>query len=212
MTVLDVGCGWGAFGKFAAEHYGATTVGVTVSREQVELGRELCRGLPVTFLLQDYRTVRGQFDRVISLGMFEHVGAKNYRTFMQTVRDALKPDGLLLLHTIGSPVTVRAADPWIGRYIFPDSLIPSAAQIASAFDGLFVLEDWHSFGPDYVKTLSAWFENFDRQWRGPRDDAFYRMWKYYLLSAAGGFKARRRQIWQLLLSKGGVPDAGPRES
>jgi cyclopropane-fatty-acyl-phospholipid synthase len=208
MRVLDIGCGWGAFGKFAAERYGAQTVGITVSREQVELGRELCRGLPVTFELQDYRDLQGRFDRVVSLGMFEHVGEKNYRTFMQTVRRALADDGLFLLHTIGSPRTVHATDPWIGRYIFPNSLIPSAEQISRAFDGLFVLEDWHSFGADYDKTLMAWWHNFDELWPTLRDrygDRFYRRWRYYLLTCAGSFRARSNQLWQVVLSPRGVP-------
>ena len=207
MRVLDIGCGWGAFGKFAAERYGAETTGVTVSREQVELGRELCSGLPVRFELQDYRDVRGRYDRVVSLGMFEHVGEKNYRTFMETIRRVLPDEGLFLLHTIGSPKTVRATDPWIGRYIFPNSLIPSAEQIARAFDGLFVLEDWHSFGADYDKTLVAWWRNFDAHWPALRDrfgGRFYRRWRYYLLTCAGSFRARSNQLWQLVLSPRGV--------
>jgi cyclopropane-fatty-acyl-phospholipid synthase len=208
MRVLDIGCGWGAFGKFAAERYGAETIGVTVSREQVELGRELCRDLPVSFLLKDYRDIHGRFDRIVSLGMFEHVGEKNYRTFMETVRHALVDDGLFLLHTIGSPKTVHAVDPYINRYIFPNSLVPSAEQIARAFDGLFVLEDWHSFGADYDKTLMAWWRNFDAHWPELLEkygERFHRRWRYYLLTCAGSFRARTNQLWQIVLSPRGVP-------
>jgi cyclopropane-fatty-acyl-phospholipid synthase len=183
------------------------TVGVTVSREQVELGRELCRGLPVGFELKDYRDVAGRFDRVVSLGMFEHVGAKNYRTYMKTVHRLLARDGLFLLHTIGSPITVHATDPWIGKYIFPNSLIPSAELIAKAFDGVFVLEDWHSFGADYDRTLMAWWQNFDARWPELRErygERFYRRWRYYLLACAGSFRARSNQLWQIVLSPSGV--------
>jgi cyclopropane-fatty-acyl-phospholipid synthase len=144
--------------------------------------------------------------------MFEHVGVKSHRTYFEVAHRCLRPGGLFLLQTVGANVSSHRNDPWFDKYIFPNGVVPSVPQIGTAIENLFVLEDWHSFGLDYVKTLSAWFENFDRQWRGAKGDAFYRMWKYYLLSAAGGFKARRRQIWQILLSKGGLPDAGPRES
>jgi cyclopropane-fatty-acyl-phospholipid synthase len=215
--VLDIGCGLGSFARYAATKYGCAVVGLSIAGEQVRTVRERCADLPVTVHHCDYRDVEvfakdGPFDKVVSLEMFEHVGVKNHRTYFEVTHRCLRPGGLFLLQTVGANVSSHRNDPWFDKYIFPNGVVPSVAQIGTAIENLFVLEDWHSFGPDYVKTLSAWFENFDRQWRGPRDDAFYRMWKYYLLSAAGGFKARRRQIWQLLLSKGGVPDAGPRES
>jgi cyclopropane-fatty-acyl-phospholipid synthase len=207
MRVLDIGCGWGGAARFAAEHYGVEVVGVTVSAEQARVGREVCRGFPVDIRLQDYREVEGTFDRVFSIGMFEHVGYKNYRRFMRVVRALLHDEGLFLLHTIGSLRSNTSTDPWIGRYIFPNSMLPSSAQIADASEGLFVIEDWHNFGSDYDTTLMHWFRNFERAW--PRlavtyDDRFYRMWRYYLLSCAGCFRARRNQLWQIVLSPRGV--------
>ena len=205
--VLDIGCGWGSFAKFAAERYGARVTGITVSREQAELGREMCKGLPVELRLEDYREVRGKFDHVVSLGMFEHVGKKNYRVFMKIVDRCLAEGGLFLLHTIGSKRSVNSTDPWIGKYIFPNGMLPSMKQIAKAAEGLFVMEDWHNFGADYDPTLMAWFRNFEKAWpslRGKYGERFHRMWKYYLLSCAGAFRARHIQLWQMVFSKKGV--------
>lgn len=205
--VLDIGCGWGSFAKYAAERYGAEVLGITVSREQVELGNESCKGLPVELKLLDYRDVKGEFDNVVSIGMFEHVGLRNYRTYMQKVHQCLKDEGLFLLQTIGHNESVTALDPWFEKYIFPNSLIPSIKQISAAAEGLFVIEDWHNFGADYDPTLMSWFRNFDGNWKSLReiyDERFYRMWKYYLLSSAGTFRARCLQAWQIVLSKKGV--------
>ncbi|OGZ01862.1 MAG: cyclopropane-fatty-acyl-phospholipid synthase [Candidatus Liptonbacteria bacterium RIFCSPLOWO2_01_FULL_56_20] len=207
-AVLDIGCGWGSFAKYAAEKYGASVTGITVSKEQVALGTELCRNLPVEIKLQDYRDVRGEFDHVVSLGMFEHVGVKNYRTYIKAVADCLKDSGLFLLHAIGSNRSVYSTDPWVQKYIFPNGMLPSAAQIARAIEGLFVMEDWHNFGADYDKTLMMWFRNFNRAWpdlKGKYGERFYRMWKFYLLSCAAAFRARRIQLWQIVLSKRGIP-------
>lgn len=206
--ILDIGCGWGSFLKFAAENYGVKGKGITVSKEQAELARELCKGLPIEISLQDYRALRGKFDHIISVGMFEHVGVKNYRVYMSRVKKLLKDDGLFLLHTIGSNQSSVAIDPWIEKYIFPNSLLPSVAQISKSIEGLFVMEDWHNFGTDYDKTLMAWFDNFNNAWptlQQKYSEKFYRMWKYYLLSCAGGFRARQNQLWQIVLSKKGVP-------
>jgi cyclopropane-fatty-acyl-phospholipid synthase len=208
QTVLDIGCGWGSFMKFAAEKYGVHVTGVTVSKEQVDLGREMCKGLPVEFRLQDYRDIKGSFDHVVSLGMFEHVVYKNYRTYFRVVRDCLKDDGLFLLHTIGTDDPGMAVDPWINKYIFPNGKLPMATQIDVAREKLFVMEDWHNFGADYDRTLMAWFDNFDEHWPeiAPQySETFYRMWKFYLLSCAGSFRARNIQLWQIVFSKHGVP-------
>ncbi len=216
MKVLDIGCGWGSFCKFAAEKDGVDMVGVTVSKEQVDLGNKLCAGLNVELELQDYRDINPEellgsgkkFDRVVSLGMFEHVGYKNYRTFMEIVYRSLKDEGLFMLHTIGGNKSVVTTDPWIKKYIFPNSMLPSIKQIGGAIENLFVLEDWHSFGHDYDKTLMAWFHNFDKAWpelKSKYSERFYRMWKYYLLCCAGSFRARKNQLWQVVLSKNGVP-------
>ena len=204
--VLDIGCGWGAFMKFAAERYGAECVGVTVSKEQVARGRELCAGLPVEFRLSDYREVTGEFDHLVSMGMFEHVGYKNYDAYMRVAERCLQDDGLFLLHTIGSNYTTHNIDVWLDKYIFPNGVLPSVAQLGAAMEHRFVMEDWHNFGADYDKTLMAWFEKFDANWKQlePRYGArFYRLWKYYLLSCAGAFRARRIQLWQLVLSRRG---------
>ncbi len=207
MRLLDIGCGWGGTARYAAERYGVEVVGITVSGEQAEVAKTLCRGLPVEIRLQDYRELNEKFDRIVSIGMFEHVGYQNYRPFMQIVRKNLKSDGLFLLHTIGGNCSVSRCDPWIEHYIFPNSMLPSAKQIATAMEGLFVLEDWHCFGQDYDRTLMAWHDNFEKAWpdlRHDYDEPFYRMWRYYLLLCAGAFRARSNQLWQLLLSPQGV--------
>lgn len=207
-TVLDIGCGWGSFAKFAAEKYGAEVTGITISKEQAELAKKLCEGLPVKILFQDYRDLEGKFDHIVSLGMFEHVGYRNYRDYMQIAHDHLKDGGFFLLHTIGSDVSIKRTDPWLGKYIFPNSMLPSIAQIGASIEGLFVMEDWHNFGADYDKTLMAWFENFEKGWpmlKKKYDERFYRMWRYFLNSTAAGFRARKTQLWQIVLSKDGVP-------
>ncbi len=208
MTVLDIGCGWGGFARYAAEKYRVSVTGITVSEAQVKWAQQHCRGLPITVLLKDYRDLKGTFDRIISIGMFEHVGVKNYRSFMKIVDSCLKPDGIFLLHTIGGNRSVTSCDPWITRYIFPNGMLPSARQITTAAEGRFVLEDWHSFGADYDTTLMAWYDNFTGGWDrlASRYDArFYRMWTYYLLSCAGSFRARDDQLWQIVFSKKGIP-------
>lgn len=207
MKILDIGCGWGSFARYAAERYCAQVTGITVSREQAQLARERCSGLPVEICLQDYRELRGAFDAVVSLGMFEHVGCKNYRTFMETVRHALAGCGRFYLSCIGKNVSARFTDPWIEKYIFPNSMLPSVKQIGAATEGLFVIEDLQNWGLHYDRTLMAWFQNFKDHWndlRGHYDDRFFRMWKFYLMASAGSFRSRRLQAWQMLLSPAGA--------
>jgi cyclopropane-fatty-acyl-phospholipid synthase len=207
LRVLDIGCGWGSFAGFAAERYGVEVVGVTVSREQAELGREMTRDLPVELRLQDYREVEGTYDRIVSLGMFEHVGVKNYKTFMDVVLRCLKDDGLFLLHTIGTNTPKTAVDPWTDKHIFPGGMLPTAARITAAAEGRLVIEDWHNFGRDYDPTLMAWMANVDRNRKELQDfgydERFYRMWRFFLLSSAGAFRARRNHLWQIVMSKPG---------
>jgi cyclopropane-fatty-acyl-phospholipid synthase len=207
MRVLDVGCGWGEMLKFAAERYGVSGVGVTVSEAQAGFARDLCAGLPIEIRVCDYREVDERFDRILSLGMFEHVGVRNYRTFFTLMRRCLVADGLFLLHSIGGERSTGHTDPWIARYVFPNSMLPSAAQIARSVEGVFVIEDWHNFGADYDLTLQAWRDNIERAWdRLPGyDERFRRMWRYYLASSMALFRSRRAQLWQLLLSPEGVP-------
>ncbi|EOI3556759.1 cyclopropane fatty acyl phospholipid synthase [Cronobacter dublinensis] len=205
MTLLDIGCGWGGLAAFAAQHYGVSVTGVTISAEQQKMAQARCEGLDVTILLQDYRDLDAQFDRLVSVGMFEHVGPKNYATYFDVADRNLKPDGLFLLHTIGSRKTDNNVDPWIDKYIFPNGCLPSARQIAAASEPHFVMEDWHNFGADYDKTLMAWYERFLAAWPDIADnysERFKRMFTYYLNACAGAFRARDIQLWQVVFSRG----------
>lgn len=207
MKVLELGCGWGTFAKFAAENYGVEVTGYTVSKEQVALGSELCRGLPVELRLQDYREAQGQFDRVVSIGMMEHVGHKNHRTYFETVERCLKPEGIAFVHTIGGNVSDTLIDSFFHKYLFPNALIPSLAQLASAVEGLFVIEDVHNIGPNYDRTLLAWHANFEAAWPALRErygERFHRLWRFYLLSSAGSFRARFTQLFQVVLTRPGT--------
>ena len=204
MKVLEIGSGWGGFAKYAADNYGVSVHGVTVSKEQKEYAQESCKGLDTLFELKDYRDLYGNYDAIASIGMFEHVGYKNYRKYMEVARRCLNDDGLFLLHTIGRNTPSRSTDPWTNKYIFPNGMIPSPAQISKSAQGLFVIEDWHNFGEDYDPTLMAWNENFQKSYdslKDKYDERFKRMWEYYLLMCAGTFRSRRNQLWQLVLSK-----------
>lgn len=214
MRVLDIGCGWGSFMAFAAERYGVQAVGVSISKEQIALAKERYPHLPLEFRLQDYRELDEHFDAIVSIGMFEHVGRKNYRTYMDVAHRCLDDNGLFLLHTIGKNQRQSTPDPWIDKYIFPNGDLPSIGQIGDALDHLFVVEDLHNFGADYDKTLMAWHSNFEAAW--PRFEQqlgarFRRMWRYYLLSCAGAFRARDIQLWQWVLSKKGRVNGYRRE-
>ena len=204
--VLDIGCGWGGALRHAAQAYGVTGVGVTISEHQARHARAACAGLPVEIRLQDYRELDERFDHVFSIGMFEHVGVDNYRRYFQAVRRCLADDGLFLLHSIGRNRSVRHTDPWIARYIFPNSMLPSPVQVTQALEGLFVIEDWHNFGADYDLTLRAWRDNIEAAWPrlGACDERFRRMWRYYLAASMAAFRSRRAQLWQLVLSPRGV--------
>ncbi|NSL87876.1 cyclopropane fatty acyl phospholipid synthase [Chitinophaga sp. Mgbs1] len=207
MHVLDIGCGWGSFARFAAERYGVKVTGITISPEQAELARKRCKGLPVDIQLMDYRTLHEKYDAIVSIGMFEHVGYKNYRTYMKVVHACLKDDGIFLLHTIGSNNSSTFTDQWMNKYIFPGSMLPSIRQIGQAVEGLFVMEHWENFGVHYDKTLLAWYDNFSHNWdklSAKYDETFFRMWKYYLLSCAATFRARSSQLWQMVLSRNGI--------
>lgn len=207
MRILDIGCGWGSFAKYAAQNHGAIVTGITISKEQAEYAKKSCANLPVEIRLQDYRDLNEQYDRIISLGMFEHVGHLNYRTYLEIARRCLVDDGLFLLHTIGSNITYYKTNAWIDKYIFPQGLLPSIAQIGKAAERLFVMEDWHNFGQDYDKTLMSWAANFNQNWgllKNHYDERFFRMWNYYLYSCAGSFRAREMQLWQIVFSKQGL--------
>jgi cyclopropane-fatty-acyl-phospholipid synthase len=205
MRVLDIGCGFGGFARFAAARYHARVEGITLSRQQLALGRELCAGLPVELRLEDYRehaSAGPGFDRIVSLGMFEHVGYRNHRRFFLQARRLLAPGGRMFLSTIGANRTVRSTDPWIERYIFPNSHLPSIRQLGAALEDVFAPHLWLNWAGHYDRTLMAWFANFEvewERWRRQYGDAFCRMWQYYLLSCAGAFRARHLQDWQLVL-------------
>jgi cyclopropane-fatty-acyl-phospholipid synthase len=206
--VLDIGCGWGAFMGFAAERYGASCVGVTVSEQQVDYARKRYAGLPADFQLMDYRAFDGSADHVVSMGMFEHVGPRNYRTYFARAQRALRPGGVFLLHTIFANEREATIDPWLDRYIFPSGALPTVGQIATAVEGLFVIEDVENFGPDYDRTLMAWRENFRGHWPELSDrygERFCRMWDYYLSCCAGAFRSRAISVGHFVLSPAGVP-------
>ena len=202
--LLDIGCGWGGLARYAAEHHGCRVTGISVSGEQVRFAEDYCKNLPVRIMALEYRDLEGTFDKIVSVGMFEHVGQKNYRTFMEIVGRSLKDEGIFLLQTIGSNVSDIHGDPWIHKYIFPNGMLPSLAQIGKAAEGLFVIEDCHNLGPHYDRTLMHWHHNFQKAWgnlSGQYDQRFKRMWEYYLLSCAGAFRARRIQLWQLVFTR-----------
>jgi cyclopropane-fatty-acyl-phospholipid synthase len=208
MSVLEIGCGWGSFAKYAAEKYGVRVLGVTVSKEQVALGNELCKGLPVELRLQDYREVQGKYDAVISIGVMEHIGYKNYRTYMEVTDRCLKEDGIAFVHTIGNNLSQVNGDAWLDKYIFPNGMTPSVSYLGKAMEGLFMLEDWHNLGPHYDKTLMAWHANFQKAWPELKEkygERFHRMWQYYLLCCAGSFRARTMQLWQIVMTRQGTP-------
>lgn len=207
MNVLDIGCGWGGLCRYMAENYGVKVTGITVSSEQVAYAKAKGGDLPITWLLQDYRSLTGRFDRIVSVGMFEHVGAKNYDIFLETTKKLLDPDGLFLLHTIGKDGHMCGVDPWINKYIFPNGSIPSAERLTKALATKYVIEDWHNFGADYDKTLMAWHKNFEEgvsKGVFSCTDRVHRMFRYYLLTCAGAFRARDIQLWQVVLSPRGV--------
>jgi len=206
MEVLEVGCGWGSLAAHMARHHGVRVHGITISREQAVIARQRCEGLPVEIELVDYRDVKGKYDRVVSVGMFEHVGHKNYAAYFSTLAECVASDGLFLLHTIGTDSERRGVDPWIDRYIFPNGELPSLPRLVGACKRRFHIEDLHNFGTDYDRTLMAWWENFRTAWpqlREHYDERFYRMWRYYLMSCAGFFRAKRGQLWQIVLAPHG---------
>jgi cyclopropane-fatty-acyl-phospholipid synthase len=212
MTVLDVGCGFGELLIYMVEKYKVKVVGVTVSKDQYKIAKEKCKNFnsSATVLFCDYRHIPkkyGLFDRIVSVGMAEHIGWKNYRTYMKTIHKKLKENGIFLLHTIGIDKESITTDPFIDKYIFPGSIIPSEKRLIRSMRELFVLQDWHNFGADYDKTLMAWFNNFQKNWgliKNKYDNNFYRMWKFYLLSCAGAFRAEYVQLWQIVVTKKGA--------
>ncbi|EGG14979.1 hypothetical protein DFA_09799 [Cavenderia fasciculata] len=214
MKLLDIGCGWGGLAYYAAKNYKVSVVGITISVEQLKYAEEKCKGLDVEFVVSDYRDLNGyQFDRMTSIGMIEHVGPNNYRNFFEVARRNLKDDGIFLLHCLGGTKPTKICDEWTAKYIFSMGVSPSISGITSASELLFNLEDLHNFGADYDRTLVAWYENFNKNASSldtsKYDDRFKRMWTYYLLMCAGGFKSRSLNLWQFVFTPHGF-DGGLR--
>jgi cyclopropane-fatty-acyl-phospholipid synthase len=204
MTLLDIGCGWGGFAEYVAQKYGVKVTGISPASEQVKIAKKRTKGLPVIIEQKDYREIKGRFDRIVSVGMLEHVGPKNYQTFFTHCQEMLKDGGLMLHHTIGQNHSATMINSWINKYIFPGGVIPSIAQISKALENRLFIEDIHNFGPYYDKTLMAWHANFVKHYpeiKDQYDERFYRMWEYYLLSCAGSFRARNLQLWQIVMRK-----------
>jgi len=203
MRVLDIGCGWGGLAKFMVENYQVEVDGLTISKEQKSLAEKRTEHLPINILLQDYRELSGSYDSIVSVGMFEHVGPKNYPTYFDKVAELLKPEGYFLLHTIGTEEMAKTTDGFIQKYIFPNGKIPNRQEINDPSIAHLKLEDWHNFGPDYDKTLMCWHERFENSWdeiKSNYSTRFYRMWRYYLLCCAGYFRCRQGHLWQLVYS------------
>lgn len=217
MRVLELGGGFGELARYLAAEHGCEVVSYNISRRQIEYARRRCAGLPVDLRLRDYRDAMQDtvtYDRVASIGLMEHVGPANYRRFFEIVKARLRRGGLALIHTIGGNESRTRADAWINRYIFPGGVIPSEVQLSRAKEGLFVLEDWHNFGPDYDRTLMAWQANFIQAWPELKDaegldERFFRMWRYYLNLSASAFRSRGLNLWQLVLSHGDIPRYRP---
>jgi len=208
MRVLDLGCGWGGFASFAAERYGVTVTGYTVSQEQVRWAKDHYPQLPIDIRLDDYRNATGTFDAVVSIGLMEHVGWKNYRGYMQLVDRLLAPGGVAFVHTIAGNTPRAHIEPWMDKYIFPNAVLPTLARLATAMEGIFIPEDVHNIGEDYDRTLLAWWHKFDAAWpelRARYGDTFYRRWKYYLLACAGAFRSRSQQLFQIVMTRLGTP-------
>lgn len=211
--VLELGCGWGGLAKFMAEKYGCEVVAFDIGEKPAEYAKKHCAGLPVKIYQCDYRDTHVynpeniQFDKLVSVGVLEHIGYKNYHRFLEIAHSFIKEDGIFLLHSIGRDTSAKYCEPWIDKYIFPNGMLPSLKQIGDAFEKRFVVEDHHNFGAYYDKTLMAWYKNFNEHWpelKSTYDERFHRMMNYYLLCCAGGFRARNMQLWQFVLTPQGL--------
>jgi cyclopropane-fatty-acyl-phospholipid synthase len=207
--VLDIGCGWGGMAITLARDHGVRVTGITLSEEQLKVATEraAAAGLSdrVSFRLTDYRDVRGRFDRVVSVGMFEHVGVPHYRTYFDAVAALLDTGGVALIHTIGRAARPGSTSPWITRYIFPGGYVPALSEVMPAVEaaGLWPadIEVWRLH---YAETLRHWQQRFQAnrdKVRALHDERFCRMWMYYLVASEMTFRAGRQCVFQLQLAR-----------
>jgi len=223
-TLLDIGCGFGGLAAFAAEHYGARVLGVTNSMQHHKVARERCAKLPVELALMDYRdlpSLRRRFDKISSIEMIEAVGPKNFATFMDVAHGCLAEGGRFLVQSFISPSSRYVCNEWFDRYIFPNGVSPSFAQLSRATESNFgAPKDVHDLGAHYAPTLLAWDANVRRHW--PQlarryDERFRRMWRFYLRTMAGTFRAEDLRLCQIVYGKGAIGEvrahsyAAPRE-
>jgi len=208
MKVLDLGCGFGGAAKYMAEKFGVSVTAYNISKEQVAYARESCKGLDVEIKLEDYRNATGQYDAVYSIGLFEHVGHRNYRGYFKVVERCLKPEGLALVHAITIADHQTQTEAWLTKFIFPGGELPHVKDYLTANENLLVVEDLQSFAKSYAKTLRCWRNNFRKNWdsieknyKGRFGGRFYRMYDYYLAFCEGLFKERSGQLHQVVYSK-----------
>lgn len=209
MTVLDIGCGWGGLALYMAKHYGVRVLGITLSTEQLEMAQKRAErsglGDLVEFRLCDYRELGGTYDRIVSVGMFEHVGLPHYDRFFSTLHDLLAPDGVAVLHTIGWTGAPKATNPWIAKYIFPGGYIPTLSEAMTAIEkaGLWAadVECWRLH---YAYTLQHWRKRFEANRdtvKALYDAEFVRMWRFYLNACEQTFRHNRQAVFQFQLSR-----------
>jgi cyclopropane-fatty-acyl-phospholipid synthase len=211
MRLLDIGCGWGSFMRYAAKHYGVTALGLTTSKEQMALGQSMNQDLPVQFEhtdIQHFNTnSRSQFDCVVSLGMLNTPVLAANNALFSTARRSLKKDGLFLLETMGNNQRGQLLEPWLQKHLLCQIPLPSLGDVTDVAQLDFVVEDVHNLGADHDRTLLHWHQRFERAWPQLRlayDERFYRMWRYHLMGSAGSFRARSTQIWQMVMSPKGL--------
>jgi cyclopropane-fatty-acyl-phospholipid synthase len=202
MVILDIGCGFGSMAQFLAKHYGVYVIGVTLSKKQKYYADKYFSHPNVTIKLKDYRHVSGQFDRVYSVGMFEHVGRRNYKEYYDKCYDLLKSNGIMLIHTIGTNTRKWSHNSFINKYIFPEGELPHIENLTHSFIDKWHLEDWQNMGLSYAKTLRAWHKNIG-DWSGLENynNRFRRMWNFYLLGCAANFQYRGICLWQIVYTK-----------
>ncbi|MCW1932193.1 SAM-dependent methyltransferase [Pararhodobacter zhoushanensis] len=209
MSVLDIGCGWGGMGLTLAQEHGVKVLGVTLSEEQLKIARARAQAAGLTdrvrFELMDYRAVQGQFDRIVSVGMFEHVGAPNFQTYFNTVNRLLAADGVALIHTIGRFTPPGSTNPWITKYIFPGGYIPALSETAAAIErsGL-ITTDVEIWRLHYAETLRHWYTRFMAQRDAAAalyDDRFVRLWKFYLAASEQTFRFAGQNVFQIQLAR-----------